>query len=259
MSKLLITAGWGHVPHLDEETKTRLLESYPAYEHKARTEGEPLLGSGLVFPVEESTIVCEPFPIPKHWVQINGLDFGWDHPTAAVNLAWDRDADVVYVCKDYAAKETVPVIHAAAIKAWGAWIPVAWPHDGLQHDKGSGEELASLYRKHGLNMLLERATHPPQPGDLEGSGDNGVEAGIQEMLERMKTQQWKVFSTCTQWLEERRTYHRANGKIIKNLDDVISASRYGYMMLRHARVQTVVRKLSWQDKLRKGARTAMSS
>jgi hypothetical protein len=32
-------------------------------------------------------ITCDPIPIPKHWARINGLDFGWDHPFAAISLA----------------------------------------------------------------------------------------------------------------------------------------------------------------------------
>ena len=75
-------------------------------------------------------------------------------------------------------------------------------------------------------MLAERATWE--------DGTNGVEAGVQEMLERMQTGRWKVFSTCQNWLSERRLYHRKDGKIVKKIDDVISASRYAYMMLRFA-------------------------
>ena len=33
-------------------------------------------------------------------------------------------------------RESAPIVHAAAIRAWGdEWVPIAWPHDGLQHDK----------------------------------------------------------------------------------------------------------------------------
>jgi hypothetical protein len=56
-----------------------------------------------------------------------------------------------------------------------------------------------------------------------------------EMLERMHTGRWKVFKTCRIWMEEKRMYHRdLNMKIVKYADDVISASRYAYMMRRHA-------------------------
>lgn len=119
-----------------------------------------------------------------------------------------------------------------SIKPWGTWLPWSWPHDGLQHDKGSGDELAGQYATNGLNMLPERATW------LDGS--NGVEAGLMEMLDRMLSGRWKVFNTCAHWLEERRLYHRKDGKIIKERDDVISASRYALMMLRHADIERKV-------------------
>lgn len=243
MSKLLVTAGWSHVPHLSEDTKKRLLEGFPVHERAARSEGVPLLGSGLIFGIEESSILVSPFNIPAYWPRINGIDFGWDHPTAASSLAWDRDSDCVYVIKEFAARESVPAINAAAIKAWGPWIPTAWPHDGLQHDKGSGEQLAALYRAQGLKMLAEKATHPPGPGEREGQGGFGVEAGLQDMLERMMTGRWKVFRNCVQWLEERRTYHRKDGKVVKLRDDIISSSRVAYMMLRHSIVKPIEKQI----------------
>lgn len=224
-----IQAGWGDVPHLTLKQREDLLAAFPEHERAARSEGEPMLGSGAVFPIEETRITSDPMRIPAHWPQIVGLDFGWDHPTAAARLAWDRDADVIYVTHCYRRSKEVPVIHAAAVKAWGAWLPVAWPHDGLQHDKGSGEQLAQQYRDAGLKMLTDQASHE--------EGGNGVEAGIMEMLERMRTDRFKVFRGLAEWFEEFRTYHREEGKVVKLYDDLMSATRYGVMMLRHARTQ----------------------
>lgn len=212
--------------HYSPEERAKIIASYPAHEREARAKGIPTLGSGLIFPVLEDEIVIQPIAIPTIWPQINGIDFGYDHPFGAVNLAWDRDADIVYVTKTYRSRQTTPIIHAAAIKPWGDWIPCSWPHDGFQHDKGSGEQLAGQYKAQGLNMLPENAEWE--------EGGIGVEAGIAEMLDRMLTGRWKVFSTCTDWLEERRLYHRKDGKIVKERDDVISASRYALMMLRFA-------------------------
>jgi phage terminase large subunit-like protein len=217
--------------HFTPEERKKIIDGYPAHEREARTKGIPALGSGLIFPILEEEIVCQPFDVPLHWAQIVGIDFGYDHPFGAANVAWDRDKDVIYVTDTYRSRQTTPIIHAAAIKSWGTWKPVAWPHDGLQHDKGSGEQLAALYRAQELSMLHERATF------LDGG--NGVEAGIAEMLDRMLTGKWKVFSTCQEWLEERRMYHRKDGKIVKERDDVLSASRYALMMLRFAATRPI--------------------
>ncbi|WP_043619260.1 terminase large subunit domain-containing protein [Ensifer sp. ZNC0028] len=215
--------------HYTTEERAKIVASYPAHEKEARTKGVPTLGSGRIFPVTEEQIRVEPFEIPRHWVQIGGLDFGWDHPFAAALCAWDRDADVFYVTRCYREREATPIIHAASLKPWGPWLPWAWPHDGLQHDKGSGEQLAAQYRGQGLVMLPERATFD--------DGTNGVEAGVLDMLQRMQTGRFKVFSTCGDWFEEFRLYHRKDGRIVKERDDVISASRYALMMKRHARVK----------------------
>lgn len=215
--------------HISPEQRKIIIESYPAHEREARVKGIPSLGSGRIFPISEETILIDPVPIQPYWVQIIGVDFGWDHPFGAAHLAWDRDADVIYVTKTYRQREATPVIHAAALRPWGGWVPVAWPHDGLQHDKGSGEALAAQYRAQGLNMLPERATFD--------DGGNGVEAGVADMLDRMQTGRWKVFKHLDDWLTEFRLYHRKDGRIVKERDDVLSASRYALMMKRFAIVE----------------------
>lgn len=212
--------------HYTPEDRARIIASYPLHEREARTKGIPSLGSGRIFPIAEEDIVIDPVPIPKHWVQIGGMDFGWDHPFAAARLAWDRDTDTIYVTACYRQRESTPVIHAAALRPWADWLPWAWPHDGLQHDKGSGDQLAAQYRAQMLKLLPERATFD--------DGTNGVEAGLSDMLTRMQTGRWKVFRTCGEWIEEFRLYHRKDGKIVKERDDVLSASRYALMMKRFA-------------------------
>jgi phage terminase large subunit-like protein len=226
--RITITMTIDDAEHFTPEERQKIIDGYPAHEREARTKGVPTLGSGLIFPVIEEDIVCEPFDLPKIWAQIGGMDFGYDHPFGAAKLAWDRDNDIIYVTANYRERQATPIIHAASLRPWGDWLPWSWPHDGLQHDKGSGEQLALQYEAQKLNMLQERATFE--------DGTNGVEAGVSEMLQRMQTGRWKVFSTCGLWLEERRLYHRLDGKIVKERDDVLSASRYAMMMLRYAEV-----------------------
>lgn len=217
------------VDHYSDAEREQIIASYPAHEREARAKGVPTMGSGRVFPVPDEWVAVKRKPIPAHWPQIIGVDFGWDHPFAAVNLAWDRDYDCIYVTRSYRRKEATPTIHASAIRPWGEWIPCAWPHDGYQHDKGSGLELAAQYRAEHLNMLPDHATH--------ADGGNGVEAGLMEMLRRMESERFKVFDDLLDWFEEFRFYHRLDGKIVKERDDLMSATRYAIMMLRHAVVQ----------------------
>ena len=58
-----------------------------------------------------------------------------------------------------------------------------------------------------------------------------------EILERMQTGRFKVFSHLAPWWEEFRMYHRVEGKIVKKLDDIMDATRYGVMMIARGKVQ----------------------
>ena len=86
-------------------------------------------------------------------------------------------------------------------------------------------------------MLKDKATHPPVKNEPEGSGGNGVEAGVMDLLDRMLTGRFKVFSHLNDWFEEFRMYHRKDGKIVKLSDDLMSATRYANMMKRFAIVK----------------------
>jgi len=80
-------------------------------------------------------------------------------------------------------------------------------------------------------MLFEHA----QFESLDGKpGSISVEAGIADMLVRMETGRWKVFNHLNDWLEEFRLYHRKDGKVVKEHDDLLCASRYALMMKRFA-------------------------
>jgi Terminase RNaseH-like domain len=130
------------------------------------------------------------------------------------------------VTNAYRESRSTPIIPAVAIKDWGDWIPCAWPHDGLQHEKGSGEALAAQDRMQSLNMLADRATFE--------EGGSGVEAGVIGMLDRMQTGRLKVFSNLSDWFAEKRHFHRKDGKIVRERDDLLSAIRDAVMMLRYA-------------------------
>ena len=226
------------VEHYSKSDKARIIASYPEHEREARAMGIPILGSGRVFVIAEDKLRVryDEVMMPDHWPRICAIDFGYDHPTAAVWLAWDRDTDTIYVYDCYRASHGTPMTHATPINQRGPWIPVAWPHDGLQHDKGSGTQLAELYRRAGINMLHERAQYEESSATATGQGQHrfSVEAGVMDMLDKMKSGKFKVMDHLADWWEEFRLYHRKDGKIVKTQDDLMSATRYGVMMLRFA-------------------------
>ncbi len=95
--------------------------------------------------------------------------------------------------------------------------------------------LAETYRNEGLNMLYQKFSNPPGPGEEEGKGGNSVEYGVIEMLDRMKTKRFKAARHLKAFFDEKGTYHRKDGRIVPLMDDVISATRYATLSIRHAR------------------------
>ena len=245
----LIRAGWKDAPHIADNPvrMAQLQEQYPEFELKMRMEGEPFMGSGQVFMTPDDEIKVKPFEIPSHFRRICGIDFGIDHPFAAAWLAYDPDSDIIYLYDCYKVKRETPPIHASAIKRRGEWIPIVWPHDGLTADKASGIPLADYYGRgidrdgkpigQGLNLLPDKFTNPPAENQVEGKGGNGVEVGLIAMNDRMRNGTFKVFETCYDFFEEKSTYHRKDGKLVKLNDDVISAVRYAHQSIRFAKIE----------------------
>jgi hypothetical protein len=216
------------VDHYSAEQKAAIAAQYAPHEREARTKGIPVLGSGRIFPVPEERIAIEHRDIPKHWPRIGGLDFGWTHPAAAVEVCWDRDDDVVYVTRTYRVSEAGPIEIAAALRQWD--LRWAWPRDGRNETlAGAGLSLAKQYKAQGLDMMSDHAQFD--------DGSVSVEAGLMDMLTRMQSGRFKVFKHLNDWWDEFRLYHRRDGKVFKEGDDLMSATRYAIMCLRSARTR----------------------
>ena len=208
---------WDDAPHLDSDTKEQLLAAIPEYQRDMRSRGIPVLGEGMVFPIAEEAIRCDPFEIPPHYKKLAAIDFGITHPTCVAWTAYNPDNDTIYVYDVYKKDGEVPAVHASAIKGRGKTIPMIYPHDGDSTEKGSGRTLAEMYMENGV-LMIGKFTNP--------DGTNYVEPGLMELLERMRTGRLKVFGNLNLWFEEFRRYHRKKGKIHKEFDDLMDATRY---------------------------------
>lgn len=219
--------------HIPASERQKIIDGYLAHEREARVKGIPILGSGAIFTMPEDSVIEDQLQyIPDWWVKLWGIDFGIGHPFGAALILWDRDPDVIHVHfafkhkADMEAKD-LPVIHASMMKTMGVEVPVAWPQDGTQRDKGSGVALAAQYKAAGLKMHHEHATWP--------DGGNSTEAGIKEMQDREATGRLKYSRALTDLLNERRYYHRKDGQLVKLNDDILSAVRVAIMMKRFAK------------------------
>lgn len=225
-----VTATWDDAPHLKKEDKDRLVATYPEHEREARTLGVPMLGEGRVFTTNEADIKIAPFDIPPHWARLKGIDFGIDHPCASAEIAWDRDKDIIYLIRTWKKKGADAAEHADQTSNPNPWVPVSWPHDGAQREKSSGKQLKDIYRdKYGVRLLSLSARYNNDKG-----GGQPVEPIVMEVNERARTGGFRVFSTCTDFLDEYRNYHRKNGVLTKTRDDVLKATFYAIMMRRYA-------------------------
>ncbi len=153
-----------------------------------------------------------------------------------LKLWFDMEEGITYVVHCWKKSERDASQAWTAVKTWAKNVPSAWPADGLQHEKGGGEVLKNQYKTAGFDMVETHATHV--------EGGVSVEAGLWNMLQEMRDGQFKVFSTCREFFEEKLLYHRdEHGKIVKLKDDVLSAVRYAHMMKRYAIPYGSVKKL----------------
>jgi phage terminase large subunit-like protein len=222
--------------HFTEEEKQLRREGYLAHEIAYREFGDPGLGEGSVFTVPEQDLRVSMSlgSVPLEWRKLWSLDFGaYNHPFAAVLWAFDLENDMDYIL--HSIKMTTPpgnpaiLGHCDAIKRVAARVPVAWPPDGHVQEKDSGEPLADIYKGYGLLMLSEHSTFP--------TGGYSTRAGIDALDHRMQQRKLQV-RNCPEnekWFEEYRAYHYKDDKVVKDFDDLMSATRVGYIMRRKAR------------------------
>lgn len=210
-NRFVLTMGFDHAPHLSDESKAKLIASFPPHERDARTKGTPQLGSGAIFPIAESEILVKDFEIPEHWPRAYGCDVGWNR-TAAIWGALDRENDTLYLYGEHYRGQAEPSIHANAISARGDWIPGVIDPAARGRAQKDGQQLLQSYVDLGLDIEV---------------AFNGVESGIFEVLQRLSSGRLKVFKTCSNWIDEFRLYRRDdNGKIVKENDHLMDATRY---------------------------------
>ncbi len=212
-SKCVVQAGWKDVPHLDEDEKRKLVANTPPYQIRARTDGEPTLGSGAIYPIDDADIVVPDRPIPETWPRAFGMDVGWNR-TAVVWGARDPGTGLIYLYSEHYQGQGEPASHAQAIRGRGAWIPGVIDPACLGSSQIDGRTLMQIYRSLGLHL---------------SPAVNAVEAGITEVWNLLISGRLKVMASLSNWLREFRKYHRddkGSGKVVKRHDHLMDATRY---------------------------------
>lgn len=212
--RVFIMAGWEDAPHISEEERKAFQSKIPPHELEARSRGVPSVGSGMVYPIQESLITCEPLEIPDYWPRVFGLDFGWKDPTAALFAAHDRDNDILYFYAEYAASELTPQHHARELIKQGAnWMFGVYDPSGRITNLKDGSRLVDLYREAGIKQL--------------SPANNSREAGVQTVLQRMQRGKLKIVKTLNKTLTEYRMYARNEDGLLKDGNDhLMDCMRY---------------------------------
>lgn len=210
----MVNAGWQDAPHLSAKAMAELEAAYQPYERDARIKGIPALGSGAIYPVPESDVMCRPFDIPAYWPRAYALDVGWNR-TACLWGAKDQSTDTIYFYQEHYRGQAEPSVHAAAIRARGAWMNGVIDPAARGRGQKDGTRLMRDYQDLGLKLSL---------------AINAVDAGIFECWQRLSQGRLKVFTTCENWLAEYRLYRRdKKGDIVKDNDHLMDTMRYWVM------------------------------
>lgn len=210
--------GWKDIPYslLPEQRRKELIAQYLPNEVRARTEGIPSVGSGMVYPVAEEEFVVEPFEIPAHWRKGFALDPGYRSKTAALWAAWDEDSDTIYLYSEHYQGLAEPTVHVDAMRRRGSWIPCLIDPAGANINDGKRV-------KHVYKETMQVVNEDWQIFDAQKS----ITAGIMEVYSRLTSGRLKVFNTLRSWLMEFRQYHRDDtGKIAPTPDHLMDDTRY---------------------------------
>ena len=221
--------------HITPTREEELAAGYSDAERETRLEGIPQLGSGPIFPIELLPALIksfDPIALPSWARWCVGVDFGFAGGFAAVMIAWAHDTGQLWVVDSFMMTQSSALYHVARIMTGGLRLPIAWPHDGNVHDKGSGLGLAVQFKNYGANMMPKHAIN-------HGTTDYRVEPGLQEIREMMFTGKLHIGRANSELLEQLRAYHRKEDFTInKGNDHLIDALRYAVMMRRSGKAKS---------------------
>lgn len=205
--------------------------------------------------------VCPPFEIPPGWEVVQGIDYGWAHPTAAVWLAIDYDGRW-WAVAEHTQNERPVSFHVKMIKEiesdMGLSPSSRWLDPSCWARKSEFQSTAMEFAEYGIDC---------------GKAQNDRISGwnrLDEMLgEAMKDgyPRLRIFSTCPKLIEELPNLKIKDGTddVEKERDDASDALRYAIMSrmpvpiredeeeelpLREQMVRNIIERSRRQEKLR---------
>jgi hypothetical protein len=168
----------------------RARATMPEWKFQRFYNGEFSRPAGMIYSdFDESIHLVDPFDIPPEWPRYVGIDFGAVH-TAVVWIAEDPHKHVYYLYREYLRGEMTTSEHAAQVLAYGKAENVVRYTGGAKSEK------------------QQRWDWSDAGVPVDESPIIDVEAGIDRVIELLKTKRLFIFKTCRGVVDEMGTYSR---------------------------------------------------
>ena len=191
-------------PAFPMEEYERARDTLPTWKFRMFYQGEFARPAGMIYSDFNDQIhVIDPVPLKKEWSRYVGIDFGAVN-TALVWMAHDTDKDCYYLYRESLEGNMTTKEHAAKAKSHARTEKVVVWTGGAKSEKQQRMD----WRAEGI------AVREPRISD--------VEAGIDRVIELLKTHRLFIFNTCTGIIDEFGTYSReldADGKPTAKIKD----------------------------------------
>jgi hypothetical protein len=184
-------------------------------------DGDWVAAEGTVYPeFDEDRHVINPSRVIEKWPMVVGWDPGYDHPTAILWFAPGPDGTLYIVDEIYEGGKGVAQ-HCASIhhRNPGRTVRSYWgdPQHAFSETAQSPESIATQARKCGISM---------QPWPRTGSDEEAMVEAVRELL---RTDQLKVFRTCSNTIFEFQSWsykRTAKGEVPPGQDKFEDANNH---------------------------------
>jgi hypothetical protein len=194
----------------------RLKRTMPAWRFNMMFRGKFTKPAGMIYSdfnfdwVEDGGHKCRPFPIPAHWPRHVGVDPGAFN-TGKIWIAEDPRNHVFYLYREDHSGDKTTAEHARQILD----LQLQFKEEVVTYAIGNrGEHQARM------DYQAEGISEPSEPPFAD------VEAGINRVIEVIKTDRFRVFSSCIKTLSELGAYKRTLDRSGEPTTDIANKNKF---------------------------------
>ena len=210
--------------------------SWPEWKFKMFFEGEFERPMGLIFSDFIPTLAPEGntvkrFDVPAHWERRVGVDIGFNHPTGILWIATDPNTDSDFVYREF-----------KDVRLDGPDIGKTIVRMSVDHERNR-ERLGTIWvdpsRPDVIRQINREVSDNMPAGARARPANNSVEAGLLEVIERLRSRELLFFEDLEKTFDELGEYRwemsktddgELTDKPVKFKDDLMDALRYMTIM-----------------------------